>query len=179
MKKAKIIFTRIVTVCREKSGVIVTRVVSICRNTKQQHPLDTGDVLWLRWVALSISVLFCVAILLASGCIGGIDQWHTALLQGAPFHLSEAGATAGSALSPAVSFALCIPLTLYWAAVMMYQKKRKHRIELSLLAVAALCLAGLICVLWDTVLHTSSMICSVLLTGLLVLCIPFFGKKRA
>lgn len=177
--KTKVVFTRIVTGCREKSKVIVTRVVRICKTTQQQHPLDKADMLWLRWVVLSISVLFVVAVLLASGCIGGIDQWHTALLQGAPFYLSEAGAVAGGVLSPALSFALCIPLTLYWAAVMMYQKSLRHRIELSLLAAAVLIFAGLMSVLWDAVLHTSTMVCSVLLVCLLVICVPFFGKKRA
>lgn len=147
------------------------------RTARHPHHLNRGDILWLRWVVLSVSVLFCTVALMASGCTDGMNQWHTALLQGAPFRLSEAGAEAGSILSPAVTFACCVPLTLYWAAVMMHQRNLRHRTELTALALAALALPGILCVLWDTVLHTIPLLCCLLFTWLLTACIPFFAKQ--
>lgn len=145
--------------------------------THRPHHLNHGDMLWLRWGILSVSVLFCIAALVASGCMGSINQWHTAMLQGAPFYLSEAGAQAGSLLSPAMGFACCIPLTLYWAAVLMHQKNLWHRTQLSALAMVALALPGMLSVLWDTVVHTSPLLCCILLTWMLTTCIPFFSKQ--
>ena len=147
------------------------------RPNRYPHHLDRGDILWLRWVVLSVSVLFCIAALMASGYMGDMNRWHTALLQGAPFRLSEAGAETGSLLPPAATFACCILLTLYWAAVMMQQKSLRHRTELTALALVTLALPGILCVLWDTVLHTIPLLCSLLLTWLLTTCIPFFCKQ--
>lgn len=62
---------------------------------------------------------------------------------------------------------------------MMYQKSLRHRMELSLLAVLALIFPGILCVLWDSVLHTSAMVFCIIITCLMVVCIPFFGRKRA
>lgn len=62
---------------------------------------------------------------------------------------------------------------------MLYQKTHRHRTELALLALVTLALPGLLCVLWDCVLHTAPLLCCILLTWLLVICIPFFGKKIA
>lgn len=143
------------------------------------HHLNRGDILWLRWVTLSLSVLICVATLMASGMATAINEWHTALLQGTPFNLSETGAQNGSILSPAVIFICCIPLTLYWTAIMIYQKTLLHRTELTLLALATLALPGLLCVLWDKALHTAPLIFCVFTTWLLIVCVPFFGKKSA
>ena len=145
----------------------------------EKHTLNTADLLWLRWAVLSLSVLFCMAALMASGCTGGMNDWHTALLQGAPFHLSATGAEAACLLSPAASFACCIPLTLYWAAVMMHQKKLRHRTELTAMLLVALALPGILCVLWDSVLPTIPLLCCVLITWFLVICIPFFGKTNS
>lgn len=143
------------------------------------HRLNHGDLVCLRWVTLSISVLLCIAILMASGAAATVNQCHTALLQGAPFYLSENGAQSGSILSPTIIFTCCIPLTLYWAAVMIYQKTPGHRTGLSLLALATLALPGILCVLWDKVLHTAPLLFCILITWLLVICIPFYGKKSA
>lgn len=162
-----------------KAKAIFKRIAGYCRTTRQQHALDQGDMLWLRWVVLSISVLFCLALLMACGTLAAVDQWHTELLQGVPFHLSANGAAAGSILSPVSTFACCIPLTLYWAAVMMHQSSLRHRTELTVAALLTLAFPGLLCVLWDSVLHTSALLCCVLVTWFLVICIPFFGKKRA
>jgi len=60
---------------------------------------------------------------------------------------------------------------------MLYQKTHRHRTELTLLALVTLALPGLLCVLWDCVLHTAPLLCCILFTWLLVICIPFFGKK--
>ena len=162
-----------------KITAVFIRLTRRCHTPHTKRPLDKGDVLWLRWVVLSVSVLFCMAALMASGCTGGMNDWHTALLQGAPLHLPATGANAGSVLSPATTFACCIPLTLYWAAVMMHQKNLRHRTELTAMLLVALALPGILCVLWDSVLHTLPLLCCVLITWLLVICIPFFGKTNS
>ena len=57
-----------------KAKAIFKRIIGYCRTTRQQHPLDQGDMLWLRWVVLSISVLFCLALLMACGALAAVDQ---------------------------------------------------------------------------------------------------------
>ncbi|MDO4750842.1 MAG: hypothetical protein Q4A24_01940 [Akkermansia sp.] len=159
---------------------LIIRIFRFSRTETATHrKLDRGDVLWLRWVLLSLCVLIAQTVLLATGCFEPLNTAHTAMLQGAPFHLSADGAAQGDVLSPAIGFACSIGLTLYWAAVQMYQKSFGSRCLLTALALVAVALPGMLSVLWDRVLYVVPLLFCVSAVWLAVVCIPFFRIPRS
>lgn len=143
------------------------------------HKLDRADALWLRWVTLSICVLVSQTLLLVLGCFEPLNSAHTALLQGAPFYLSAQGVEQGNMLSPQLGFACSLVVVLYGAAVLMYQRSFGSRCLLAGLALVAVGLPGVLCVLADCVVHVVPLLFCIVATWLLVVCIPFFRCPRA
>lgn len=141
--------------------------------------LDHTDAVWLRWVILSICVLAGETLLLVSGYFEPLNAAHTALLQGAPFYLSEQAVQQGNVLSPQLSFVYSLLLVLYGSAVLMHQRSLGSRCLLAFLAMVAVALPGLLCALADCVLHVVPQLFCIAAICLAVVCIPFFRFSRA
>lgn len=91
----------------------------------------------------------------------------------------DASVAQSTLMTPAVSFGWCIPLTLYLALVLLLQRRFGARVQIAFLAVIAILLPGMICVLWEGVFFVSPFLFSVLLTWLLVATVPFFSHFRS
>ena len=124
-------------------------------------------------------MLVSQTLLLVLGCFEPLNSAHTALLQGAPFYLSAQGVEQGNMLSPQLGFACSLVVVLYGAAVLMYQRSFGSRCLLAGLALVAVGLPGVLCVLADCVVHVVPLLFCIVATWLLVVCIPFFRCPRA
>lgn len=132
-----------------------------------------GDALLLRWGVLSVTVLLVAMLLLLSGATEHVDTAQLTLLCGRPFYL-EAEATQHPALSPVGMFGLCVAIVLYLSLVLMRIPSMGQRCLLVFMAVVAAALPGVLCVLWDCVFYATLPVFCILLTWLLVECVPFF-----
>lgn len=140
--------------------------------------LSQDDALLLRWVLLGVPVLLVTMSMMLSGAFESADTAQLALLCDRPFYL-EAEATQHPALSPAGMFGLCTAISFYLALVLLRQHRFAHRLQVVLPALVALLLPGLLCVLWDCVFYVAAPVFCLLLTWLLVECIPFYRRARA
>ena len=59
-------------------------------------------------------------------------------------------------LGPAGIFALCLVVTFYLALVLLRERRFAGRLLVSILAVVALALPGILCVLWGGVLNMAA-----------------------
>lgn len=137
-------------------------------STAPVHKLSREDARWLHWCIISLCTLMALAALLVTGVLTTLNELHTELLQGMPFYLSAQGASQGSVLSPIAAFACCIPLTLYGTVVLSLEPSARMQWAMTALALVALALPGLLCTLWDSVLHTAPLLCCILIVQLLV-----------
>lgn len=126
-----------------------------------------ADVLLLRWVMLSITVLALLVGLQACRLFAPLNEWQLLLLAGDPFYLSAADAQL-SLLSPGATFGACVCLTLYLGAVLLRMPRMGQRNHLCLLAAVAVALPGVMCVLWHGVLYVAQPLMCVLLLWLAV-----------
>ncbi len=140
--------------------------------------LSKDDALLLRWALLGAPVLLATMCMMLGGAFEGTDTAQLALLCGRPFYL-EAEATQYPALSPAGMFGLCTAVSLYLALVLLRQRSFSHRAQVVLPALVAALLPGVLCVLWDCVFYIAAPVFCILLTWLLVECIPFYRRARA
>ena len=140
--------------------------------------LSRVDSLLLRWGVLSVLVLLATMAMLLTGAFEWADNAQLTLLCGNPFYL-EAEAAQHSALSPAGVFGVCVGITLYLALILLRHGSFVWRAQVGLLSLVAVVLPGLLCVLWDCVFFVSPLVFCVLLTWLLVVCIPFFARIRS
>ncbi len=147
--------------------------------TAPPRKLSKEDARWLHWCIISLCTLMVLATLLISGVLDMLNNLHTELLQGMPFYLSAQGAAQGSLLSPVAAFACCIPLTLYGTVVLSLETSGRMQWLMTALALVALALPGMLCTLWDSVLHTSPLLCCVLIVQVLVSINRFFFKRVA
>lgn len=154
--------------------------MALFRNkTVKVYHMNRGDAQWLIWGGLCLGTLTLQAIFMAVGVFDNLNRLHTELLRGAPFYLTEAGATAGSLLSPIGAFALSIPLTLYGTVVLSMEKSLKYQWLLTALAMLAVCLSSLLCTLWDKLLHTAPLLSCLLTMQLLIMAYHLTIKHRA
>lgn len=140
--------------------------------------LSRVDSLLLRWGMLSVLVLLATMAMLLTGAFEWVDNAQLTLLCGNPFYM-EAEAAQHSALSPAGMFGVCVGITLYLSLVLLRYSSFVWRAQVVLLALVAVVLPGLLCVLWDCVFFVSPLAFCVLLTWLLVVCMPFFSRIRS
>ena len=152
---------------------------AVSATTAPPRKLSKEDARWLHWCIISLCTLMVLAALLISGVLDMLNNLHTELLQGMPFYLSVQGAAQGSLLSPVAAFACCIPLTLYGTVVLSLEASSRMQWLMTALALVALALPGMLCTLWDSVLHTSPLLCCVLIVQVLVSINRFFFKRVA
>ena len=152
---------------------------AVSATTAPPRKLSKEDARWLHWCIISLCTLMVLAALLISGVLDMLNNLHTELLQGMPFYLSVQGAAQGSLLSPVAAFACCIPLTLYGTVVLSLEASARMQWLMTALALVALALPGMLCTLWDSVLHTSPLLCCVLIVQVLVSINRFFFKRVA
>ncbi|MBR3902520.1 MAG: hypothetical protein IKJ29_02560 [Akkermansia sp.] len=119
------------------------------------------DQFLLRWAALSFTVLVFILILTAAGAMEYLELEQIRFLGGSPFYIGAAEAQI-SLLGPAGTFALCIGITLYLALVLLRERRFSGRVQVGLLAVTALALPGILCVLWGGVLNMAAPVICVL-----------------
>lgn len=152
---------------------MMKRMLSILRQGLGLSALEpayrrtAADVLLLRWVGLSIAVLAALVGLQACRVFMPLNEWQLVLLAGDPFYLSAQDAQM-SLLSPGATFAVCVGITLYLAAVLLRTPEIGRRNHLCLLAAVAIGLPGVMCVLWHGVLYVAQPLMCVLLLWLAV-----------
>ena len=81
-------------------------------------------------------------------------------LGGSPFFIGAEEAQI-NLLGPAGIFGLCLAVTFYLALVFLRERRFSGRLQVFLLALAALALPGMLCVLWGGILNMSApLICT-------------------
>ncbi len=131
----------------------------------------------LRWGLLSVGVLGCVVGMQACGVFRWMNIVQLQVLAGHPFYLSAEDAQV-SLLSKGWTFAECVAVTLYIGAALMAQKRFLKRSYICLLAVLALGLPGLLCVLWHGVLFVAQPICCIVLLWLVTIPGKIVSRKK-
>ncbi len=139
--------------------------------------LRSGDLFLTRWMVLVVSVLFIVVLFQFLGVIDAMEVEQIRYLCGAPFFM-EAEAAQVALLTPAEAFIVCVFLTSYLSLVMLRLRKWTSRLHIMLLAVAAVSLPGLMCVLWQGVLNVAAPLLCVAATWLLTMLVPFFRRGK-
>lgn len=114
---------------------------------------------------------------MASGVCNVLELEQIRLLCGHPFYM-EAEAAQISFLGQGGIFALCALVTLYVALVMLCVRGWIGRLQVTILAVLALSLPGVLCVLWGGVLNMAAPVACVLLLWLLTTFVPLFRSGR-
>lgn len=148
----------------------------VTRRILPAEGLGKADMALLRWVSLCAAVLLPVGLLQVTGAFAVADEWQVKLLLGHPFYM-DAQDSGTLLLGRGGVFALCLPVTLYLAAVLLQEKRWGHRTQVAALAMGALALPGMLCIFWSGVLHMAApVLCVALLWGLCFL--PFFNPAR-
>lgn len=125
-----------------------------------------ADVLLLRWVILSVSVLAVLVLLQVCRVFEALDMQQLRILAGHPFYLSAEDAQV-SLFSPGKTFSVCVLLTLYLGATLL-QQRMSRRNHICLLAAVAVFMPGLMCVLWHGVLYVAQPLVCILLLWLIL-----------
>lgn len=133
-----------------------------------EYRRNETDVLLLRWVTLSISVLAALVALQACRVFEMLDEQQLYILAGHPFYMSAEDAQV-TLFSQGSTFAACVAITLYLGAVLLLQQRMSRRNHICLLAAVAVFMPGLMCVLWHGVLYvTQPLVCILLMWVILV-----------
>ena len=117
--------------------------------------MNRTDHLLLRWAGLSFCVLVLVVILSLLGVMQYLEWEQIRFLGGSPFYIGAEEAQI-NLLGPAGIFALCMVVTFYLALVLLRERRFAGRLLVSILAVVALALPGILCVLWGGVLNMAA-----------------------
>ena len=113
------------------------------------------DQLLLHWAGLSFAVLVLIVILTATGVLELLEWEQIRLLGGSPFFIGAEEAQI-NLLGPAGIFLLCLGVTFYLSLVLLRERRFSGRLQVGILAVVALVLPGLLCVLWGGVLNMAA-----------------------
>ena len=127
----------------------------------------SSDRLLLEWAALSLCVLAAVLVLVLCGITYELGLQQVRFLAGAPFYMDALEAQV-DLLGNGGIFCICIPVTLYVSHLLLREKSFLMRAQYALLALLALALPGILCVLWHGVLNMSAPCICVLLAWLAV-----------
>lgn len=123
--------------------------------------MNRTDHRLLRWAGLSLSVLVLIVILTAAGVMDYLELEQIRFLGGSPFYIGAEEAQI-SLLGPAGTFALCLAITFYLSLVLLRERRFTGRIQVGVLAVTALALPGILCVLWGGILNMAAPVICVL-----------------
>lgn len=119
------------------------------------HRMNRTDRLLLRWAGLSFSVLVLMVALSLLGVMQLLEWEQIRFLCGSPFYMGAEEAQV-NLLGPGGIFALCLAVTFYLALVLLRENSFAGRLQVGVLAVAALVLPGILCVLWGGVLNMAA-----------------------
>ncbi len=117
--------------------------------------ITSADRLLLRWAGLSFAVLVLIVTLTAAGLMEHLELEQIRFLGGSPFYIGAEEAQI-SLLGPAGTFGLCLGVTLYLPLVLLRERRFSGRLQVGILAVVALALPGILCVLWGGVLNMAA-----------------------
>ena len=134
--------------------------------------ISRADLQWLRWGIICVSVLSVQVLLQFGGQFDACGTMLTAAL------MPETAESTTSVLSPAVTFLISIPLTMYGTIVLLNSGSMLKNTVMTTLACVALALPMAAVALWNMSLHTLPLICSVLLMMLLADFTLFIDKKQ-
>ena len=141
--------------------------------TPQRRKMSRADVQLLHWAIVCMVVLGVQVLMLFGGQFETLQGLILSLLPG------EVSTTEASVLSPAVTFIISIPLTMYGTVVLLNSNSLLKNLGMTTLACIALALAVAVAAMWGVCLHTLPLICSVVLMLLLTGFILLIDKKHA
>ena len=130
------------------------------RRLSAPQQMNNTDHLLLRWAGLCLLTLVLVVSLTAGGVMQYLEWEQIRLLGGSPFYIGAEEAQV-NLLGPAGIFGLCLVVTFYLSLVFLRERHFSGRLQVCLLALVALALPGIRCVLWGGVLNMSApLICA-------------------
>lgn len=136
-------------------------LAALLNRLRHQQQMNRTDRMLLRWAGLSLAVLVFIIALTAAGVMQQLEWEQIRFLGGSPFYIGAEEAQI-SLLGPAGIFALCVAVTLYISLVLLRERRFSGRLQVGILAVVALALPGVLCVLWGGVLNMAAPVICVL-----------------
>lgn len=130
----------------------LARLRNRLQRLRRPQQMTRTDHLLLRWAGLSLAVLVLVIALSLKGTLQQLEWEQIRFLGGSPFYIGAEEAQV-NLLGPAGIFALCLVVTFYLALVLLRERSFAGRLQVGVLAVVALALPGILCVLWGGVLN--------------------------
>ena len=133
----------------------LARLRNRLQRLRSPQQMTRTDHLLLRWALLSFVVLVLIIVLTLLGTMQQLEWEQIRFLGGSPFYIGAEEAQV-NLLGPAGIFALCLVVTFYLALVLLRERSFAGRLQVGLLAVVALALPGILCVLWGGVLNMAA-----------------------
>ena len=133
----------------------LARLRSRLQRLRSPQKMNRTDHLLLRWAGLSFCVLVLIVVLGLLGVMQQLEWEQIRFLGGSPFYIGAEEAQV-NLLGPAGIFALCMAVTFYLSLVLLRERRFAGRLQVSILAVVALALPGILCVLWGGVLNMAA-----------------------
>ena len=133
----------------------LARLRNRLQRLRSPQQMTRTDHLLLRWALLSFAVLVLIIVLTLLGTMQQLEWEQIRFLGGSPFYIGAEEAQV-NLLGPAGIFALCLVVTFYLALVLLRERSFAGRLQVGLLAVVALALPGILCVLWGGVLNMAA-----------------------
>ena len=133
----------------------LARLRNRLQRLRSPQQMTRTDHFLLRWALLSFAVLVLIIALTLQGPLQQLEWEQIRFLGGSPFYIGAEEAQV-NLLGPAGIFALCLVVTFYLALVLLRERSFAGRLQVGLLAVVALALPGILCVLWGGVLNMAA-----------------------
>ena len=133
----------------------LARLRNRLQRLRSPQQMTRTDHLLLRWALLSFAVLVLIIVLTLLGTMQQLEWEQIRFLGGSPFYIGAEEAQV-NLLGPAGIFALCLVVTFYLALVLLRERSFAGRLQVGVLAVVALALPGILCVLWGGVLNMAA-----------------------
>lgn len=135
-------------------------LASLLRRLRESQQMNRTDHLLMRWAGLSLFTLVLTVSLTAAGVMQYLEWEQIRFLGGSPFFIGAEEAQI-NLLGPAGIFGLCLAVTFYLALVFLRERHFSGRLQVFLLALVALALPGMLCVLWGGIMNMSApLICT-------------------
>ena len=133
----------------------LARLRNRLQRLRSPQQMTRTDHFLLRWALLSFAVLVLIIVLTLLGTMQQLEWEQIRFLGGSPFYIGAEEAQV-NLLGPAGIFALGRVVTFYLALVLLRERSFAGRLQVGVLAVVALALPGILCVLWGGVLNMAA-----------------------
>lgn len=133
----------------------LARLRNRLQRLRSPQQMTRTDHFLLRWALLSFAVLVLIIVLTLLGTMQQLEWEQIRFLGGSPFYIGAEEAQI-NLLGPAGTFGLCLAVTFYLSLVLLTERHFSGRLQIGLLAVTALALPGILCVLWGGVLNMAA-----------------------